>query len=223
MAKRTVERSFSTLEALAAAVAAFQTAGNRVVRYNESDVWSNGFGCKEVVDSWLTDGSILSVTEAHREQAQEIQSWLSQKMTLSVLSNQQLSGFFVDVCSLLQNENINQRKLGMLVWAPKLYNDMNARDNQVMDIRLTCQNSKCIGQIGKPITLTVQVMDTYYMRDFMKWRTVCADNQGNLVQFYHSEKLEGTVNIKARVKSHAANNRFYNVPMTQLNYAKKIA
>jgi hypothetical protein len=213
-------KTFPTLEALSAAVCAFETAGERIIRYGEGSVWSNSWGNKEAVQDLLQGGTMMTITAEHRAKAEEIQTWLVQKMTMDLLKGSQLSGFFTDVCQILRQESVALNKIGLLVWAPKLYKDLTARDERTDDIRTSCGSSKFIGQLGKSIQVQIKIMDRHYLRDYNKWRYTATDTDGNLVQFYLSTEVGESLQVKGRVKRHSYNSHCSNLATTQLNYVK---
>jgi hypothetical protein len=213
-------QTFPILEALAAAVCAFEAAGERIIRYGEGSVWNNSCGNKEVVQDFLQAGTLLTVTSEHRVKAEEIQTWLVQKMTMDLLKGSPTSGFFSDVCEILRGETAAFNKIGLLVWAPKLYKDLTARDERSNDIRTSCGSSKFIGQLGESIQIQIKIVDRHYLRDYNKWRYTGSDADGNLVQFYLSTEVGESLQVKARVRRHKYNSHCSNLPTTQLNYVK---
>lgn len=221
--EKLTKNAFSTIEALAAAVAAFEAAGNTVIRYGEKSVFPDSVGNKEMIQGFLTEKQGLTVTDTHRTRSEEMRTWLSQKLTMNLLSSTASSSFFVEICKIVSGENVQYRNVGLLAWAPKLYADMLAKEEREQDIREACGASSFIGQLGKPVEISITVKERHYMRDFGKFRIVAVDQQNNLLQFYITNLEADHVTVKARVKNHVYSTHFRGLPVTQLNYVKIVA
>jgi hypothetical protein len=214
---------FAIMDVLAAAVAAFEAVGDRVIRYNEAPDSKFGInGNKEMVQQWLGGNQEnLVVTESHREHAEEMRTFLSQQLTLSILTNTPLSGFYEDIVRLLSEEQISLNKVGLLVWAPSLYKSQVHRQQSKTEIQESCAGSKFVGQQGKSIELSVSIKEKHFLKDYSKYRVTCSDSDGNLIQFYINKIADmPDLKIKGRVKNHRYNTHCGNLATTYLNYVK---
>jgi hypothetical protein len=204
-----------TMDALSVAVAVFEKFGWTVQRYE------NGLrGNKDEVLDHFVGTEKIKVTKAHIQRAEDIKNGLNQRLMMNVLAQKKTSNFLAEVVQILQEETVRSHKFGMLVWAPKLFQDLSNSDQLLEDVCTICRNSKYQGTIGKSIEIQFHVLSSFYNRNYDRYAYAGHDGNGNLFGFWHNTKLDQLSIIKGRIKNHQPSKQFANLPLTALNYVK---
>lgn len=205
------------MDALACAVAVYRQNNNQVVKYT-----TERKGNRELVLDHFSGTNTITVTDADIEQAKTIANCLAQQVTLSALTGKKISGFYLDVVSLLAKSSMSQNKVGILVWAPKLHDDDIKRQDTADTVTRYSFGSKYIGSKKDKIAITVNVLFKRFVRDYNCYSYLCNDENGNLIGFLSKFDLTEGNNVKltGRIKNHGTTSKFNNGKVTYLNYVK---
>lgn len=206
-----------TVDAVAAACAVYRHFGNIVKKSELNDTSKTS---KEMLLDHFSGDSQITVTDEDCTRADEVIAYIRQRNMLDTLAGRSNSPFFLGVATLLEKDTTSSNDIGMLVWAPKLVDDLTQSDDRAQDIRQICHNSRYIGTTGKGIELEFHVLNTAYIQDYNRFVHMGHDGSGNAVTFWHPTRLTGVTRIKGRVKSHNPIARYGNIPGTGLNYVK---
>lgn len=206
------------IEALAAAVVAFRTNNNTVVKFTDGKP-----GNREIVLEHLAGKSTLAITEEDRALALDIASYLAQKVTVASLVGSNIPDFTKKVADLIEKETIKGTDIGMLVWAPKLHADSIKRDDTKETIDRFVFTSTYIGKEKDKVEITFHLLNVRYNQAYNCYRHVGHDGNGNLVGFLNKNSIADGSRIRARVKSCEMSRFYNNAKTTYLNFVKVTA
>lgn len=204
--------SVPTLDALAVAIAVYRAQGNRVIRTDGKKP-----GNKELIKDHFVNE--LPIPDLHSE-ATAICESLSQRAMMNTLLGTKNNDFLVAVNSLLAIDTVSTANFGSIAWAPKLFDDAVKSDDARERMLTFAHQSQYVGAVGKKITINFQLIQCRYISSWNSFVHTGHDGQGNLVTFFHKDKIEGGFPISARVKSHKKDEKLSNAFVTTVNYVK---
>lgn len=206
---------YDTVTALAAAIEAYRLCGNRVASGKNSIM----------VESYLRDPTTqsgLQITDDSLAAANAIRSYLPKKLVFLALTGHQKSNFhFVnEMVEHVQHDQIARSKLGLIVWAPKIYEDFIEDDKYREELAL-CSNSRFVGELGKKLSTKITVIKKRLVKNFGSWLVTGYDENRNLIEFWHrTADFPDVITVSGRVRKQL-NSSFNNgLRITTINYVK---
>jgi hypothetical protein len=213
----------NTREALAVAILAFRSNGNRVVKdatdkqyANKSYLWSCFFPLK-TTHKQLT----VQLTDELLSAADDLKVTIEHAVTMEMLTKGYVPAFLKSIHDLLTEDTMHINNAGIIVWAPKLTVDIQ-RSRDIKEISAAYElSSKFVGKPGDRIEFDFTLIEKRFVRSIDTWSAYGHNEQGNLVQFLTKhEELCASGRIRARIKSHD-NNRYHNMAkVTVVNFVK---
>jgi hypothetical protein len=217
-----MKKQFVTLQALATAVAAYNHNGRLVIRDTRLDQDGREIQPNRqlISDCLLCKNSALRVNDHYLKEAEGIIIYLQQTVIMQSLKGK-TDQFLGQISELLSNQDINESKLGLLAWAPKLADDYQKKDH-VREISARYEYlSQYIGRVGDKIEIDFTMIDKRYIQN-MDCYAVYGFSNNNLV-FYWAKNLDKICEvgrIQGRVKTHKEDEYRNNARVTYLNYVK---
>ena len=211
----------NTVTALIAAILAYRTNSSQVVRF-KNDL--NQIDNKQLIADFFQNNQ--TIPEAEFEQlvcdANDIRTSLSQRVMLNTLTGSCSNEFLISVSKLLEAENIDSYKFGIIAWAPKLYDDTIKNDDAREKLLAFSSTSKFIGTVGKKISTNFELITCRYLKNYDSFAHHGHDGQGNLISFFNRKRIDSGQPITARVKAHRKDERISNSLVTVVNYVKEV-
>ena len=210
-------------QALAVAVLAFRANGNRVVKDTTDTQYANKSYLQSYFFPLKTTHKQLTVemTAGLLEAADDVKLIIDHAVTMEVLTKGYVPAFLNSIHELLKEDAMNINHAGIMVWAPKLAQDIQ-RSQGIKEVSATYEHtSKFIGKVGDRIEFDFTLIEKRYVRQIDTWSAYGYNEQGNLVQFLSKhEALCATGRIRARIKSHDKNRYHNNANVTVVNFVK---
>jgi len=200
----------STVEALALAIKVYNGNGNRIERDGDN---SN----KNLILSMAEKN--IQATE-YFDQAEEIRTMLNQQVMLKMISNGKVNGFLSEVNDLLMLDNIPNNKIGLLAWAPKLFDDVTNTETAREEILKLAMNSVHIGKIGSRIEVIFTPISSRFLRSYNSYIITGCDEHGNLLSTWRNTPIPAGSKLSAKVKDHKCDSQYSNANVTAINYVK---
>lgn len=201
----------NTREVVAVSCAIFRELGNKVDResHNSSRVR---------LEKHFNNRSLTAVTEEDRAAAETVIAYVQQKTTINALTGAKVAGFVTDVVALVETETVSERKLGRIVWLPKIYADMIAQDDAKQELAHYTVTSRFVGKIKDRVEFNFTPLTVNYHREYNCFRHLGHDGNGNLIGFLNKNRIAGP--IKGRVKKQEVS-RYHNAKVTYLSYVQE--
>jgi hypothetical protein len=210
-------------EALAVAVLAFRANGNRVVKDTTDKQYANKSYLQSYFFPLKTSHKQLTVemTPGLLEAADDVKVIIDHAVTMEVLTKGYVPSFLNSIHELLKEDAMNINHAGIMVWAPKLAQDIQ-RSQGIKEVSAAYEHtSKFVGKVGDKIEFDFTLIEKRYVRQVDTWSAYGYNEQGNLVQFLSKhEELCATGRIRARIKSHDKNRYHNNANVTVVNFVK---
>jgi len=220
MAKKDFPK-FDTTEVLTVAQAIFRLEGNRINRSDFDFVAKvQHVSSKERIVAHFNNTKLIEVTDADREVAKSIASYIQQRIIMDTLMQKEISDFITDINTIVGREYVHQFDLGRVVWAPKLYADMVQQSANQEDIAQYAISSAYVGRVKEKIELDFTVISVKYNREYECFRHLGHDGAGNLIGFLNKKSISNG-RIQGRVKSQSISKYNNNGRVTYLNYVKE--
>ena len=201
-----------TTQALAVALAVFNKRGQRVESYRENV----GGNKEDIIDHFVNGSDLVLDLEA----ADAVKKTIAHRVTMSSISDVTIPDFLMSVFNLLEKDTVSIKSAGIIAWAPKLAQDIIKREEERHELFLVGANSKFIH--GSKITITFNLLKTYYLQMYNSYSYVGHDGNGNLVTFFNKKKINDKAKIVGKIKTHRKEARFNDACITVLNYVKEI-
>lgn len=205
-------QKFNTQDVIAVTCAIFREAENKVSR----DGKQSG---KQRLELHYNREPV-TVTDADREKAETVLQYVQQRTTMDALTGAKVSAFVREVLDLAVNDTISERNFGRIVWLPKLYADMVARDEVKQELAHYTVTSKYVGKIKDKLEINFTPLTVKYSRDYNCYRHLGHDEHGNLIGFLNKQQLSGR--IRGRVKKQSTSSYHGNARVTYLNYVQGV-
>jgi hypothetical protein len=205
-------KHYSTAEVVAVACAIFREVGNKVERTGEQS-------SRVRLERHYKDQQV-AVTDADREMAETVMTYVQQKTTINALTGAKVGVFVQDVVALVDSKDIKERDFGRIVWLPKLYTDMVARDEAKQDLAHYTITSRYVGKIKDKLEVNFTPLTVNYSRDYNCYRHLGHDGSGNLIGFLSKAQHSGL--IKGNIKKHSTSSYHSNAKVTYLNYVQEV-
>jgi len=216
-----MKQQFSTLDALATAVAAYSYTEKRIVRVKLSD--GKLPNRQLITDYLLGRGGPFVVNDFHQKEADGIVNYLQQTVIMQSLKGTP-DRFLAQITELVTQQDVLEKDLGILAWAPKLADDYQKRDH-VREISARYEHSsRYVGRVGDKIETGFTLLDKRYIKTMDCYAVYGYDDNGNCL-FYWAKTLDKVCEvgrIKGRVKAHNEDEYRNKTCVTTLNYVKVI-
>lgn len=206
---------FNTLEALAVAISAYQSNNKQVLR-----TLGPKTGTKEQIIDYFLGESNLVVNNNNRDTAQNIKDYIVQKVTISKLSGARVSSFTQEVCDLLNKDQISVKHVGILAWAPKMYDEHLLCDSVKEELSFMALTSRYLGREGDKIELEFHPIRVKYLPNYDMFSHDGHDGKNNIVTFLNKKKVDTVTRIRGKVKDARRSSFHSNGETTILNYVK---
>jgi len=206
-----------TLDAVTAACAVYRQLGNVVKKAELNDTSPTS---KTLIMDHLSGTAPVEILPVDQAQALEVTEYIRQRMMVDTLAGRGNSPFFLGVATLLEKETTSSSDLGILAWAPKLMDDLIARDDRNQDIRSALHDSRYLGTVDSAISLEFHTLECYYVKAHDHFVALGHDGAGNAVSFWSRHQVTGVREIRGRVRRHDRNAKFGNIAVTYINYVK---
>lgn len=216
-----INTQVNTVEALAVVLYAFR-CNTKVVKVDDREGLTPNI--KYLLNYFSdTESDKITLTTELKQEAENLRTWYQHSTTMSLLTNGHINDFQKSIAELVAKDTVNPARFGVLVWAPKLYSDQQARDDVREKIMHIGYRSKHIGKEKQKIIVNFTLLEKRWHRDYNIWTAFGHDEHNNLVRFMskHEDRC-ATGQIQGRVKQHR--NEFYHggACVTVLNFVKAI-
>ena len=214
------QKHFSTIQALAVAVAAFEHNQQKVVR--DANGPEKLAPNREIILGVLNQTSNFEIKDSHRAEAEDIVSFLQQTHLMQTLTKGSSNQFLHKIAEILGNENLNIRDIGLLAWAPKLAHDQKKKD-QIREVSARYEHqSNFVGKIGEKIVVNFSIIESRYVPSMDCYAVYGNDDNGDLIFYWakDNKKIVEAGRIQGKVKAHNKDKYRGNARVTNLNYVK---
>ena len=207
--------NFNADDVWGAAVAAQRINGAyvKLSALSESDKEFNKLSNRQLVESLLVDSHLI--TEEDREQAKKVRAFY-QALTFKILQGKHLNEFDNNAMVLANRDVITSNyDLAVIASLPSCYERGVAR--QSVDQRISFAQGGFIGQVGKKVSTSVEVLRSVYSQTYNVNFVTGINSDDQVVFFAYKKELEvgKMYDIYGTVKGHRDNT-------TQLNRVKVI-
>ena len=209
---------FDTVQTLALAIAAYRQSNNNIVRKD-----GNTPGNKELVVDFLINNKKFEGSDAPDllDEAENLKTALSQQIVMNTLANRPTNEFLLNVNNAIVGDTVSLRDIGLIVWAPKLLNDIKQAEHARSDLLNLSFSSQHLGKIKDRVELTFTLVSQRYLKNYDLFIHTGHDEKGNLVNFFNKSKIESG-RISARIKQLKKDNYINGADVTVLNYVKVV-
>ena len=218
------EKQVNTLDALAIATHAFDINACVVKQYDEEKLIPNVVYVRDYfgLSKEVTTPTVL-ISPDLLERAQAIKTWVEHNITMSLLKQGHVNDFQKLVAEIIDNESVNVKHLGILVWAPKLYHDQIARDSVREHVMQISYRSNWIGKEKERVNVDCTLLEKRFHSEYNSWTAFGHDQHNNLVRFMTKhEHLCASHKITGKVKDQGTERYHNNGKITTLNFVKAI-
>ena len=209
---------YPVVDVVAACMQAFVDLGR--VNKNDTRIDEHGVPVKvntnrSLAENYLADSAVLN---ANRDLAQAAISGLRDHMVMTLLKGSKINDFYASIHAKIEQETATVRDLPTLVWLPKIYQDIQRREEMLN--KLTSATSQHQGTVGSKIMVDLTVLRKYYFEQYNCWSVLATDPHGNLYRLFTSHESRAVSGrYQAKVRAHVVE-RESQQPCTQLNYVK---
>ena len=209
---------FNTIQTLALAIAAYRKSNNNILRKD-----GNIPGNKELVIDHLLNNVKFDGADATDlvSEAENLKTALNQQIVMNTLTNRPTNEFLLNVNNAIIGDKVSMRDIGLIVWAPKLLNDIQKAENTRSDLLNLSFSSQHLGKIKDRVELTFTLVSQRYLQNYDLFIHTGHDEKGNLVNFFNKSKIESG-RISARIKQLKKDNYINGADVTVLTYVKVI-
>ena len=215
-------KNLNTRQALALAIFAFRKNG-KVVKEATQEATSNKLIIWDYFVPLKTDlpRPRVEITEELLEAADAVKTVIDHAVTMGMLTRGHVPGFLGSIHSIIKEDTVKSKHLGILVWAPKLAADLKKAEG-LKELSAGYEHaSKYIGKLGDRIEFDFTLIEKRYVRPLEAWSAYGYNEQGHLVKFLTKhEELCATGRIRARIRQHVVDSYHNMAKVTSLNFVK---
>lgn len=219
-----IDSSFQTQQALAVAFAAMRVNGDYIKdtrRFSENKTL---FANKDIVRFQLMpqyapeDFEPVQINENDYDNVEATYQHFK-RYALDVLGDK-LNDFQTDVYKIVSNDTVNNRKLGLVSYIPKLVEREIITNRITKLLRTEYRNSKHIGQPGDKVTGLVKILHSFPSIKYGGY-FITGVIKGDIVNIFKKEDavVGKTYELTGKVKRHQKA-MLFPVEETKLNYVK---
>jgi len=218
-------KSYSALDVVASAVAAYDHNDHTIVRATVHNKDGTRIDANRQLMADCVEGmqQPFVVNDFHRKEADGIIQYLQQTVIMQSLKGTP-DRFLAQAVELMSAQTISIRDFGIVAWAPKLSNDYQRKDH-VREISARYEHhSRYVGHPRDRITTTFTLLEKRYIKSLDSWAVYGYDDAGNLLFYWARtmDKVCETGKISARIKDHKVDEYRNDARVTVLNYVKVI-
>ena len=217
-------KNINTREALALAIFAFRKNG-KVVKETTKDATSNKLIVWDYFVPLKTDlpRPCVELTEELLDAADAVKTQIDHAVTIGMLTRGHVPGFLGSIHSIIKEDTVKSKHLGILVWAPKLAADLKKAEG-LKELSAGYEHkSKFFGKEGDRIEFDFTLIEKRFVRTLDTWSAYGHNEQGHLVKFLTKhEELCASQRLKARIRKHETNSYHNNAKVTVLNFVKAV-
>jgi hypothetical protein len=215
-------KNINTRQALAVAIFAFRKNG-KVVKEATAETTSNKLMVWDYFVPLKTElpRARIELTEELLEAADAVRTVIDHAVTMDMLMKGRLPSFLESIHDILKEDTVKSKNLGILVWAPKLAQDLE-KAQSLKELSAGYEHaSKYIGKLGDKIEFDFTLIEKRYVRPLETWSAYGHNEQGHLVKFLTKhEELCATGRIRARIRQHVVDSYHNMAKVTALNFVK---
>lgn len=224
------KQSYKTVNVVAAAKAAYETNGNKVVKTATYDDRGNilEYCNKSYLYATLESATgknyptPIKLTEELINEAQTLTAHIDKLVTMTILTKSKVNNFIQSLYEIIQKESVTSSAFGYLVWLPKVVDD----DIKRLDSREVSayyeHTSKFFGKLSDRVNIDFTIIEKRYIRSIDAWSAYGYTTDGNLVSFLtKKEHLAKSGLLKGRIKQHTMSQFHNNASVTVLNHVKE--
>lgn len=220
------KKTFQTLSALAASIAVYDHNQKTILRASFKNNGVEFQANRLLIENYLEGQAVpFTVNKKHTEKAKEFSTYLQHTSMMRTLKQPRKDQFLSMVASLVANEEISSRDLGVLAWAPKLVEKYQQQDNVCQLSARFERQSNYIGSLNDKITVNFKLIESRYVPRMDCYAVYGYTLDENLI-FYWAKGPDRVVEngeITGRVKEHKIDTYRNNARVTVLNYVKKVS
>lgn len=218
-----MKKSYSTITVLATAIAAYEHNGRIIVRdpITEADgrkVLPN----RQLISDYLQNNNgPFVVNDFHLKQAEGIIQYLQHTVLMASLKNQ-VDRFLGQITELVSNQEVTNKDIGILAWAPHLADQYQKKDH-VREVSARYERtSRYIGKIGDKIITDFTMIEKRYIQSMDCYAVYGFDSNDNLIFYWakNTDKICEVGKISGRIKSHNEDKFRGDARVTTMNYVK---
>lgn len=217
-----MKKNYPTIKAVATAIAAYDHNDRVIVRDPVTDADGKKVQPNRQLMSESLDGKVgLVVNEFHIKQAEDIIQYLQHVVLMQSLKTQ-VDRFLGQITELLANQEVTNKDIGILAWAPHLADQYQKKDH-VREVSARYERtSRYIGKVGDKITTDFTMIEKRYIQSMDCYAVYGFDSNDNLIFYWAkvADKICEAGKIHGRVKAHNEDKFRGNAHVTTLNYVK---
>jgi len=224
---------FDTVSVVAAAILAYRTNG----QIEKADLKVNDL--RLTGDEWLPTPVVVKSNKTMVTEFLEHPELLTQELldeakaqilavqgqlTLAVLTGKKVSDFVRDLAVVIENDQIQQYRIGLVVYVPNVYKTIQAKEKIAETINENLYTSIALGAPGQKLAVNFTLIEKRYIQSINCFSAFGKDENGNFVQFLtpHEDRCV-TGKLSGKVKA-VGNDKWHNNAMvTNLNFVKVVA
>ena len=218
-----MKKSYSTITVLATAIAAYEHNGCIIVRdpITEADgrkVLPN----RQLISDYLQNNNgPFVVNDFHLKQAEGIIQYLQHTVLMASLKNQ-VDRFLGQITELVSNQEVTNKDIGILAWAPHLADQYQKKDH-VREVSARYEHrSRYVGKVGDKIVTDFTLIEKRYIKNMDCYAVYGFDGDENLIFYWArvADKICEVGKISGRIKAHNEDKFRGDARVTTLNYVK---
>jgi hypothetical protein len=161
------------------------------------------------------------ITQEHKDKAQEMIDYIGSTISMDILSDRKVSAFNLDLAKLFGEETVPENKLGLLAYAPSVFDQMKKREVIVEQTLESMYLSRALGSEGTKVSIKFELIEYKYVQIIDCFAAFGKDEFGNLISFLtRNEELCATQPLVGKVKKAELDKWHQNVMVTSLNFVK---
>jgi hypothetical protein len=211
-------QQFSTVDAVARAIYAFDKNGGKIERESYSRDGVTTLEANRVIMKVMD----LDISD-YRDRADALITHLQHVEMIKIISGGNINAFFSSILDLVKKEKVTEREFGVLAWAPKLAADFKKREELNETMSIYQARSRYAGNVGDRVELEFTMLEARYIRSMDMNLIIGHGPDDNLYQFWaKDDKIIKKGRIKARIKAHVEDRYNANARVNVLSYVKVI-
>lgn len=218
-----MKKTYPTVKTVATAIAAYEHNGRIIVRdpITEADgrkVLPN----RQLISDYLQNNNgPFVVNDFHLKQAEGIIQYLQHTVLMASLKNQ-VDRFLGQITELVSNQEVTNKDIGILAWAPHLADQYQKKDH-VREVSARYEHrSRYVGKVGDKIVTDFTLIEKRYIKSMDCYAVYGFDGDENLIFYWArvADKICEVGKISGRIKAHNEDKFRGDARVTTLNYVK---
>jgi hypothetical protein len=217
-----LKKNYSTVEAVATAIAVYEHNDRIIVRDITETENKKSYPNRQLIKEALEgDCTHICLNDFYIKQAEGIIQYLQQTVIMQSLQNK-VDRFLGQMTELLSNQEVSNKDIGILAWAPHLADQYQKKDH-VREVSARFErHSRYIGHPRDKVIIDFTMIEKRYIQTMDCWAVYGSDAQDNLVFYWAktTDKICEVGKISGRIKAHNEDKFRGNAKVTTLNYVK---